>query len=68
MKPTFLSLISSQFTGMDNEDPCTHISTFDELIGTMGFEEEDLEHVYMLFFSFFIDKQSNDLSHTQIKF
>jgi len=42
MKPVFLSLISShQFTGMDNE-----------LIGTMGFQEGDLEHVYMRLFPF----------------
>jgi len=53
MKPAFLSLISShQFTGMDNEDPYTHLSTFYELIGTMGFQEGDLEHVYMRLFPF----------------
>jgi len=53
MKPVFLSLISShQFTGMDNEDPYTHLSTFYELIGTMGFQEGDLEHVYMRLFPF----------------
>jgi len=27
IKPTFLSFICShQFTGMDNEDPCTHLT------------------------------------------
>ncbi|XP_047157361.1 uncharacterized protein LOC124828176 [Vigna umbellata] len=53
MKPAFLSLISShQFTGMDNEDPYIHLSTFYELIGTMGFEEMDLDHVYMRLFPF----------------
>ncbi|KAG2409367.1 uncharacterized protein HKW66_Vig0000320 [Vigna angularis] len=53
MKPTFLSLISShQFTGMDNEDPYIHLSTFYELVGTMGFEEGDLDHVYMRLFPF----------------
>jgi len=53
MKPAFLSFISShQFTGMDNEDPYTHLSTFYELIGTMGFQEGDLEHVYMRLFPF----------------
>ncbi|XP_052730484.1 uncharacterized protein LOC108341253 [Vigna angularis] len=52
MKPAFLSLISShQFTGMDNEDPYIHLSTFYELVGTMGFEEGDLDHVYMRPFS-----------------
>ena len=34
MKPTFLSLINThQFTGMDHEDPYTHLSTFYELAG-----------------------------------
>jgi len=38
MKPTFLSLNNThQFTGMDHEDPYTHLSTFYELVGTMGF-------------------------------
>jgi len=37
---------------MDNEDPYTHLSTFYELIGTMGFQEGDLEHVYMRLFPF----------------
>jgi len=38
MKPAFLNLISSyQFTGLDNEDSYTHLSTFYELVGTMGF-------------------------------
>jgi len=37
MKPIFLSLISThQFTGMDYEDLYTHMSTFRELVGTMG--------------------------------
>jgi len=52
MKPHFLSLISSQqFTGMDNEDPYTHLSTFYELIGTIGFPEGDLEHMCLFPFS-----------------
>jgi len=53
MTPTFLSLIISyQFTRMDNEDPYTHLSTFYELIGTMGFQEGDVDHVYMYLFPF----------------
>jgi len=61
MKPTFLNLISShQFTGMDNEDPYTHLSTFYELIGTMGFQEGDLEHVYMRLFPFSLAGKANE--------
>jgi len=53
MKPSFLSLISThQFTGMDHEDPYTHLSTFYELVGTMGFEENDIESVYLRLFPF----------------
>jgi len=38
MKPTFLTLVSTnQFTAMDHEDPQTHLATFYELVGTMGF-------------------------------
>ncbi|XP_068475201.1 uncharacterized protein [Phaseolus vulgaris] len=53
MKPAFLSLISThQFTGMDHEDPYTHLSTFYELVGTMGFKENDIEFVYLRLFPF----------------
>jgi len=53
MKLAFLNLISShQFTGMDNEDTYEHLSTFYELIGTMGVEEGDTETVYMRLFPF----------------
>jgi len=45
MKATFLNLISAnQFIGMDNEDPYSHLATFYELVGTMGFEEGDTEY------------------------
>jgi len=38
MKPAFLTLISTnQFMTMDHEDPHTHLATFYELVGTMGF-------------------------------
>jgi len=41
MKPTFINLINKhQITRMDHGDPYTHLSTFYELIGTMGFEEK----------------------------
>ena len=63
MKPAFLSLISShQFTGMDNEDPYTHLSTFYELIGTMGFQEGDLEHVYMRLFPFSLAGKAKEMA------
>jgi len=38
MKLIFFNLISThQFTAMDHEDPYMHLSTFYELVGTMGF-------------------------------
>ncbi|XP_020232597.1 uncharacterized protein LOC109812940 [Cajanus cajan] len=37
---------------MDHEDPYTHLSTFYELIGTMGVPEEDEEAVYLQLFPF----------------
>jgi len=53
MKQAFLSLIGThQFTGMDHENPYTHLSTFYELVGTMGFEESDIEYVYLCLFPF----------------
>ena len=48
-----LTLISTnQFTVMDHEDPHTHLATFYELVGTMGFQSGDLESVYMRLFPF----------------
>ena len=39
IKPAFLTLIiTHQFKAMDHEDPCSHLSTFYELVGTMGFQ------------------------------
>jgi len=53
IKSAFLSLISThQFTGMDHKDPYTHLSTFYELIRTMGFQENDIESVYLHLFPF----------------
>jgi len=61
MKPTFLSLISThQFTGMDHEDPYTHRSTFYELVGTMGFEENDIEFVYLHLFPFSLASKAKE--------
>jgi len=53
MKPTYLTLISSnQFTGLEQEDPYTHLSTFYELTATMGIEERDKEVAYLKLFPF----------------
>jgi len=53
MKLAFLNLISShQFTRLDNEDLYTHLSTFYELVGSMGFEEGDTKTVYLRLFPF----------------
>nr|KYP63753.1 hypothetical protein KK1_018335 [Cajanus cajan] len=53
MKPALLSLITAnQFAGMDHEDPYTHLSTFYEIIGTMGVPGEDEEAVYLRLFPF----------------
>jgi len=37
---------------MDLEDPYTHLATFYELVGTMGFQLVDIETVYMCLFPF----------------
>jgi len=53
IKLAFLTLIiTHQFKAMDHEDPCSHLSTFYELVGTMGFQSGDLENVYMRLFYF----------------
>jgi len=60
IKSTFLNLIiSHQFTRMDNEDSYTHLSTFYELVGTMGFEEGDTEYVYLRLFPFSLAGKAN---------
>ncbi|XP_068492013.1 uncharacterized protein [Phaseolus vulgaris] len=49
----FLTLIRAyQFTAIEHEDPYSHLDTFYELVGTMGFQSGDLENVYMRLFSF----------------
>jgi len=61
MKSAFLTLISTnQFTVMDHEDPQTHLSTFYELAGTMGFQSGDLENVYMHLFPFSLAGKENE--------
>jgi len=53
IKPAHLTLVSvNQFTGMEHEDPYTHLSTFYELTATMGFEDQDKDAAYMRLFPF----------------
>jgi len=53
IKPAHLTLVSAnQFTGMEHEDPYTHLSTFYELTATMGFEDQDKDAAYMRLFPF----------------
>jgi len=54
INPDFLTVIISahQFTVMEHEDPYSHLDTFYELVGTMGFQSSDFENVYMRLFSF----------------
>jgi len=48
-----LMLVSAnQFTGLEHDDPYTHLSTFYELTATMGFEDQDKEAAYMRLFPF----------------
>ena len=61
MKPALLRLISThQFTGMDHEDPYTHLSTFYQLVGTMGFEENDIESIYLHLFPFSLASKAKE--------
>ncbi|XP_020236625.1 uncharacterized protein LOC109816146 [Cajanus cajan] len=60
IKLALLSLITAnQFAGMDHEDPYTHLSTFYELIGTMGIPGEDEEAVYLRLFPFSLTGKAN---------
>jgi len=42
---------------MDHEDPYSHLDTFYELVGTMGFQSSDLENDFYVLVSFFIVKK-----------
>ena len=44
IKPVFYTLIlSHQFTRKDHGDPHSHLETFYDLVGTMGFEDARLK-------------------------
>ena len=45
---------------MDHENPCSHLSTFYESVGTMGFQSGDLENVYMRLFSLSLAGKAKD--------
>ena len=66
MKPAFLSLISThQFTIMNHEDPYTHLATFYELVGTIGFQSGDIENVYMHLFPFSLEEKAKECHPNQ---
>jgi len=46
--------------GLDYEDPHTHISTFYELMATMGIEERDKESAYLKLFPFSLIGKAKD--------
>jgi len=61
INPNFLTLISThQFTAMEHEDPYSHLDTFYELVGTMGFQSADIEIVYMRLFPFSLAGNAKD--------
>jgi len=37
---------------MEHEDPYSHLNTFYELVGVMGFESDDVDNVCMCLFPF----------------
>jgi len=45
---------------MEHEDPYSHLDTFYELVGTMGFQSPDIEIVYMRLFPFSLAKNAKD--------
>jgi len=45
---------------MDHEDPYTHLSTFYELTGTMGFGDAEIDAVYLRLFPFSLAGKAKD--------
>ncbi len=61
INPNFLTLISAhQFTAMEHEDPYSHLNTFYELVGVMGFESDDVDNVCMRLFPFSLAGKAKD--------
>jgi len=61
IKPAHLMLVSAnQFTGMEHENPYTHLSTFYELTATMGFEDQDKDAAYMRLFPFSLTRKAKE--------
>nr|KYP38112.1 hypothetical protein KK1_040654 [Cajanus cajan] len=66
MKPALLQLISShQFSGLDHEDPHTHLYTFYELCGSVGVLGADEEALFMRLFPFSLNGKAKAWLHSQ---
>jgi len=56
----FLTLINAyQFTAMEHEDSYSHLDTFYELVGAMGFKTGDVENVCIRLFPFSLASKAN---------
>nr|KYP42803.1 hypothetical protein KK1_035785 [Cajanus cajan] len=65
MKPALLQLISShQFSGLDHEDPHTHLYTFYELCGSVGVSGADEEALFMRLFPFSLNGKAKAWLHS----
>jgi len=61
MKPAFLGLvITHEFIAMDHKDPYTHLSTFYELVKTVGFQSGDIEFAYLHLFPFSLGRKAKE--------
>nr|KYP32881.1 hypothetical protein KK1_046325 [Cajanus cajan] len=66
IKPALLQLISShQFSGLDHEDPHTHLYTFYELCGSVGVSGADEEALFMRLFPFSLNGKAKAWLHSQ---
>jgi len=61
MKLASLNLINThQFTAMDHKNSYTHLPTFYELVGTMGFQSSNNESVYLHMFPFSLARKAKE--------